>query len=312
MRIIGHYVGSAPGPLVIAIGGIHGNEPAGVYALERLFDLLEEEPLVNPGFSFRGELLALRGNVAALSSGRRYIDVDLNRIWPDANQPVTTGTSSEARELDDLLAIIEDVAEASPLSDIVLLDLHTTTARSGIFSVTGDDDPSLLLAAEMGVPVIRGMLDGMSNTTLHYFRKKNFPGERSVRAISFEAGNHDDPGSVDRAVAATVSLLRALGCVQEEDVSTHHDETLREAAGQLPILTELVYVHKLPRKRDNDFRMLPGFTNFQPVRAGTLLATDRDGDIRAAETGYVLMPLYQELGEEGFFLIRDYHPPTGY
>ena len=66
---------------MVAIGGIHGNEPAGVRALERLFELLAEEPLINPGFTFKGELLALRGNLEALNQGKRFIDTDLNRIW---------------------------------------------------------------------------------------------------------------------------------------------------------------------------------------------------------------------------------------
>ncbi|MFT5998627.1 MAG: succinylglutamate desuccinylase, partial [Neolewinella sp.] len=80
-RIIGHYRGAEAGPLVVAIGGVHGNEPAGVLALERLFDMLEDEPRINPGFSFKGDLLALRGNLAALAAGVRFIDADLNRIW---------------------------------------------------------------------------------------------------------------------------------------------------------------------------------------------------------------------------------------
>jgi len=34
-RIIGHYRGAEAGPLVVAIGGIHGNEPAGVQTFYR-------------------------------------------------------------------------------------------------------------------------------------------------------------------------------------------------------------------------------------------------------------------------------------
>lgn len=47
--------------------------------------------------------------------------------------------------------------------------------------------------------------------------------------------------------------------------------------------------------------MEPGFTNFQPVVRAQLLARDRHGDIRAVENGYVLMPLYQSQGTDGFF-----------
>lgn len=310
-RIIGHYRGAEAGPLVVAIGGIHGNEPAGVRALERLFDLLEEEPRLNPGFHFRGELLALRGNVAALREGSRFIDVDMNRIWKARPAGKQEFKHSEDRELHELLAAIETGLEESPLSEIVLLDLHTTTATGGIFAVTGDDAPSLLLAAEMLVPVIKGMTSGLQGTTLNYFRGGHF-GSRNVRAVTFESGQHNDPAAVDLALAATINLLRALGCVRKEDVSTYHDELLREAAGHLPRLTELVYVHHIPVNGRDGFRMEPGFQNFQPVRKGTMLAQDPSGPIYAPADGYLLMPLYQELGEEGFFLLRDYPMITAY
>ena len=310
-RIIGHYRGAEAGPLVVAIGGIHGNEPAGVLALERLFDMLEEEPRLNPGFTFRGELLALRGNVAALREGKRFIDADLNRIFRPFVPGRPTFERHEDRELYELLTAIETALEDSPLSELVLLDLHTTTADGGIFAVTGDDNPSLMLAAEMAVPVIKGILSGLQGTTLHYFRSGHF-GTRPVRAVSFESGRHDDPRSVQLALAATVNLLRALGCVREEDVSSYHDDLLREAAGHLPRLTELAYVHRLSPDGSDAFRMLPGFRNFQPVARDALLAQDKRGDIHAPVDGYLLMPLYQDKGEEGFFLVKDYAPATAY
>lgn len=311
-RIIGHYRGREAGPLVVAIGGIHGNEPAGVRALERLFELLEDEPRLNPGFNFKGDFLALRGNLAALAVGKRYIDVDLNRIWRPLRTPITESSISEDRELDELLAAIEAAVEEAPLSELVLLDLHTTTASGGVFAVTGDDAPSLSLAAEMAVPVVKGMLSGLQGTTLHYFRGNHFATDLPVRAISFESGNHTDPASVDLALAATINLLRALGCVREEDVSTYHDERLRESAGHLPRMTELTYVHQIARDGSDGFVMRPGYLNFQRVEKGELLATDKNGEVRSPTTGFLLMPLYQKLGDEGFFIVRDYNFPLAY
>ncbi|OAV45970.1 succinylglutamate desuccinylase/aspartoacylase family protein [Lewinella sp. 4G2] len=302
-RIIGHYRGSEPGPLVVAIGGIHGNEPAGVRALERLFELLAEEPDINPGFTFRGELLALRGNLEALSQGVRYIDTDLNRIWRPAPDGERSFATSEDRELHELLACIETAVEEAPLSELVLIDLHTTTASGGIFSITGDDRPSLDLAAGMFVPVIKGMLSGLQGTTLHYFRGNNFKTNFPIRAVTFEAGGHQDPESIELSLAAVLSLIRALGCVRPEDVRTYHDELLQEAAANLPLLTDLVYVHHITQS--DGFQMDPGYVNFQPVEKGAVIARDVRGEIRSPEDGYLLMPLYQEKGNEGFFLLRD-------
>lgn len=51
--------------------------------------------------------------------------------------------------------------------------------------------------------------------------------------------------------------------------------------------------------------MEPGFRNFQRVRRGQSLARDRTGEITACETGLILLPLYQSLGDDGFFLGRE-------
>ncbi|WP_116128081.1 succinylglutamate desuccinylase/aspartoacylase family protein [Lewinella sp. IMCC34183] len=312
-RVIGHYVGEENGPLVVAIGGIHGNEPAGVAALEQLFELLREEPLINPGFTFRGELLALRGNLEALRSGRRYIDTDLNRIWRHVVRGVDDSYPTvEARELDGMLAAIDNALVDSPVAEIVLLDLHTTTATGGVFSITGDDAPSLSLAAELGVPVIKGMLSGLQGTTLSYFRSGQYDLERPCRAVTFEAGGHTDPVSVDRALAATVNLLRSVGCVRDEDVSTHHEETLRTSNPGVPPVLELVYVHRLPAGGRHGFVMRPGYLNFQKINAGEILAEDADGPIAAPCAGYLLMPLYQNQGDEGFFIVQRYEGSASY
>lgn len=313
-RIIGHYQGDEPGPLVIAIGGIHGNEPAGVQALAQLFELLEEEPKINPGFSFRGELLALRGNVGALSRGVRYQDQDLNRIWQDdrikrlrkeREIPFAEDTADcEEEELLKLLDTIEIALEESQPEEVVFLDLHTTTATGGIFTVTGDDTASLRLGAELYAPVIKGMLNGLNGTTLHYFRSNRFGEGISIRALSFEAGSHNDPLSVDRALAATINLLRGCGCVHSADVRTLHDQLLQEHSANLPRLTQLVYVHRI--KPQDQFVMNSGFVNFQPVSKNEPLGHDRNGPVHSPCTGYVLMPLYQKQGTEGFFIIEDF------
>lgn len=311
-RIIGHYRGADAGALVVAIGGIHGNEPAGVLALNRLFDLLTEEPLLNPGFSFRGELLALRGNLAALREGTRFIEEDLNRIWRVREPGQQNFRSSEDQELYEIITAIETALEENPLSELVLLDLHTTSEGGGIFAITGDDTPSLSLAAEMYVPVIKGLLSGMQGTTLHYFRSGHFLTDFPVRAITFDAGQHDDPKAVDLALAATVNLLRALGCLRDEDVSTWHDDILREAARHLPRITELQYVHRIAADGSDRFVMQPGFRNFSPVTKGMRLATDKNGDVLAPANGFLLMPNYREEGEEGFFLLKSYVPSAAY
>ena len=80
-RVIGQYTGEVKGPLLIVLGGMHGNEPAGVKAIDLLFKMLEVEPITNPEFKFHGKIIGIRGNLRALEEGKRFIVKDINRQW---------------------------------------------------------------------------------------------------------------------------------------------------------------------------------------------------------------------------------------
>ncbi len=304
-RIIGRYTGQQKGPLLIALGGIHGNEPAGLRALELIMKMLEVEPITNPSFRFNGRLLALRGNLAALQSGQRFIDKDLNRNWTEENvarirSSPATSWDMEDREIASLLHVIDqEIADYRP-ERIVVLDLHTTTADGGIFSIATDDPESLEIAIELHAPVIRGILAGINGTILHYFNKKRY-GPR-ITAVGFESGQHYDPLSINRAIAAITNCMRTIGCVNSKHVENRHDELLIEYSKDLPKVADFITAHTI--RAGDDFRMKEGYQNFGSVRKGEILAYDRHGPITAVEDGLVLMPLYQPQGEDGFFLIR--------
>ena len=74
----------------------------------------------------------------------------------------------------------------------------------------------------------------------------------------------------------------------------------------MPAVVEIRHRHAI--EASDAFRMRPGFENFARVAAGDLLAEDRRGEVRARRAGRVLLPLYQGLGQEGFFLGREVRP----
>ena len=51
--------------------------------------------------------------------------------------------------------------------------------------------------------------------------------------------------------------------------------------------------------------MSPGYDNFTPVQKGELLACDRLGEINSHRPARIFMPLYQSVGTDGFFLVRE-------
>lgn len=306
MRTIGSYTGEADGPFLVCVAGIHGNEPAGVRALEALFERLEAEPLHNPGFRFRGQILALRGNVQALNKGQRYLRQDLNRAWNPDNiaqirQTAPGNLLDEDREVHELCEALEPAFRRHAGQKIVVLDLHTNSAEGGIFAIAPEDEQSLQIAEALHAPVIRGMMQLIEGSFLSFVRQAGWA--PNVATVAFESGKHDDPLSVDRALAATINCLRTIGCVRPEDVNNEHDELLIAHSRGLPRVNTLFHRHVI--HPGDAFRMCPGFCNFQEVHRGMLLAHDRHGPIYAEAESRILMPLYQEQGEDGFFLIAE-------
>lgn len=304
-RIIGEFHGPRPGPLVLVFGGMHGNEVAGVTAIQKVLHLLNIEPAHNPTFAYAGRFIGLRGNRHACAQGVRFIDKDLNRLMTPTNvRRVLTTPLPELRyedwELHEIAVVVDQLVQKYKPERMIVLDLHTTTADGGIFSIATDDPTSVELAKAMYAPVITGMLKGIQGTTLHYFSTERFL--CPTTAVTFEGGQHHDPQSVDRCVAAIINLLRSVQVVRPEDVGHRHDEILIDYSKNLPKVAKLRKVHRIYPA--DHFHMRAGFHNFQPISKGTLLAHDRNGPIHCPFDATLLMPLYQNQGEDGFFLIE--------
>ena len=312
LRIIGQFGGKKPGALILAFGAMHGNEPSGVRALEEVFRLLENGVDTPAGLDFSGKIVGIVGNRWAYAAQKRFIEKDLNRQWTPENiervkdvDPQTL--HAEDREMAELLAVMSEEIQATKPEALILLDLHTTSAGGGIFSLPANGAPSLRLAKALAAPVVLGLADGLSGTLLHFaaehtFLDKTLQNDRTF-CIAFEAGQHEDPLSVNRSVAVVVNCLRAAGCIGPEALRTPNEAILQEYAATLPKVTKLRYAH--PIRPADHFRMRPGYINFQPVQRSEHLADDLRGPIFAPDNGLILMPLYQNQGSDGFFIVQE-------
>ncbi len=302
-RIIGRYEGKDDGPLLICIGGIHGNEPSGIEAIKEIFRLLDIEPVVNPGFHYRGNLVGIRGNLCALEAKKRFIGRDLNRM-------LTAEDIGRVKNSDPLAYTVED-KECLELIDTVereilkyqpqftlILDFHTTTADGGIFTISANDKMSRELGQGLHAPVILGIAEGLVGTTIEYFNRP----ASNCYCIVFEAGQHDDPACEHRIIAAIVNCMRSIGSVDPRDVDHRHDGLLISLSVGLPKLTRLIYHYYI--HPDENFVMRPGYKNFQHVYKGEELASNESGKIYAPYEGLILMPKYQSQGEDGFFIVQ--------
>lgn len=295
-RVLGRLRGRPGGPLLLVTVGIHGNEPAGVAAARLVLARLqgEQTPL-------HGELLVLLGNRAALLQHQRYVQRDLNRGWTEAHlaRLRSAGTEPEAEDLEqlELLELIEPaLADART---VFTLDLHTTSATGFPFSIVAGSPGSSELALGMALPSLRGILERVDGLLAEYL------GRRGCIALAVEGGQNEDARSIERLQSVLTVALAFTGVVEESqlpDLAQHHERLQASSVG-LPRVIEIHQRHALGP--DDDFRMEPGFANLQRVRAGTLLARDRHGEIRAEQDGWLIFPLYQSQGDDGFFLGRE-------
>ncbi|MFT7580145.1 MAG: hypothetical protein ACI9MR_001812, partial [Myxococcota bacterium] len=123
--------------------------------------------------------------------------------------------------------------------------------------------------------------------------------------VGLEAGTHDDPRTTWFHEMAIWQTLLGHAMVSAADIPDGGARTARmRRAGQgLPDVVEVAYRHAIGG--GDQFLMRPGFRNLQPVYAGQILADDVRGLVAAPQSGWLLMPLYQGQGSDGFFIATE-------
>lgn len=305
-RIVAKYIGTRPGPMLLVFGSMHGNEPAGLNAIELVLKMLEVEPVRNEKFEYAGTFVGMVGNRNAVELGERYIERDLNRSWTDENIERVLKSDiallvNEDRELREIHDQVQLLLQEHRPEKLIVLDLHTTSSYGGIFSIATTDHDSLQIAKALHAPVITGMLSGIKGTVLHYFNTKNLGVETT--AVAFESGQHNEKKSTNRAIAAIINCMRTIGAVDPDTVENQHDQILIEYSRTLPKVAELISKYEIVNQ--DAFEMFPDYANFQRVMKGERLAVDADIVVTCPEDGLILMPLYQKRGEDGFFLVKE-------
>ncbi len=293
--------GEGEGPRLIVVGGVHGNEPSGVEALEHVFAAIEQR-----GIRVRGRFVGLAGNVRALEAGERFLSEDFNRMWGydrvTRAQRRAERNSPEALEQRELLQTLQGIL-AKGDEPAYLVDLHTTSSRSTPFYILGDTLRNREFARRFPAPIVLGFEEHIRGTLMEYLTSLGHV------AIAIEGGQHDAPEARRHHEAAVWLALVAVGCVAEADVPdlAAHREVLAAGRGRIPAVVEIFHRHRLAG--DDAFRMDPGYENFHPVRRGQRLAEDRKGTVAAPADGLLFLPLYQKRGDDGFFLARGVNLP---
>lgn len=296
---IASFIGDPNGSTLVVVAGLHGNEASGVTALRNV-----SSELRGLTSRLRGRVVFLAGNTRALAEGKRFIDHDLNRAWTAAMlsyaaspEALNTAEAVELRELDQIF----DSLLITARDEVYVLDLHSTSADGIPFATVGDTLRNRAFAQKFPVVILLGIEEQLEGTMLEYLN------DRGAVTLGFEGGQHHSPETVKNHEAIVWLALANTGILVGSDIpglSKYRERLASVSNGQQ--IFEVRYRH--PVASADAFEMDPGFSNFDPIRKGQPLARDRNGRIYAGEDGVLLMPLYQKLGEDGFFIGRKVAP----
>jgi predicted deacylase len=295
-RIIAHIKGSPSGPTVIFVGGIHGNEPSGVFALQKVFDDIRSSNM-----RVYGNIYAIGGNLWALERGVRYHKEDLNRLWSNEKmlhlgREQTEFENEDQQQQQSILKTLNDILE-NDQGPFYFIDLHTTSGETIPFLTVNDSMLNRNFTMQYPLPIVLGIEEYLDGPLLSYINELGYV------AFGFEGGQHDDLSSIENHIAFVYLSLVYAGCLERSDFDFEHQfEVLAKSSINSREIYEIFYRFEI--KPEEEFTMHPGFLNFQEVKKGTPLAICNNQEIIATLNSRIFMPLYQSQGSDGFFAIR--------
>jgi predicted deacylase len=299
------YRGLEPGPRLIVLGAVHGNETCGTKAIRRVIEEIDSGTLQ----IVAGEVTFVPiTNPLAYARGERAGDRNLNRNLGPKDNPADF-EDRVANWLCPLLARHD-----------VLLDLHSTRAASTPFAMLGPRDNAgevepfknsnreRSLARRLGV---RRFVEGWLGTYARGVARRVREGKgsalntdprygvgtteymRSVGgyAITLECGQHEDASSPQVAYHAIRNALTFLGLApgSAPDVAERY-----EALRILEVVDKAHAADQFARE----------WSSFDRLAKGDVIATRHDGTLlRAPADGWIMFPDAKAApGHEWFYL----------
>ena len=310
------FHGLAPGPRLLVLGAVHGNEVCGTQAIMQLLSEIDS-----------GELSIQRGSVSFVPITNPLAHQLKQRVG-DRNLNRNMAPSAIPQDFEDRIAnVLCPLLEAHD----VLLDLHSFHTGGAPFVMIGPQDntgtlePFSLAADEMqlalhtGAPrIVEGWLDtyargvqrratraddafdnisARSQTlvtnpnygvgTTEYMRS------RGGYAVTLECGQHDDPAGIGVARHAILQTLGLLGITSSSPTPP----------ASSPEILRLVDVTDKAHASDTFTRE---WRSFDAVKAGDMIGVRHSGEeVKAQGDGFVVFPNPRgEVGQEWFYFAK--------
>lgn len=269
------WTGPNPGPHVMILGAVHGNEVTGSMLVEELRRDLDAGMLALSA----GTLTLALGNPRAIASSTRGSEphADLNRVFTDARLADAADTSYEMQRARDLAPLLASADH--------LIDLHATNKPSEAFLVLVTDTPRhrelcRFFACEKILHVPETVISG---TTIGLVERHHGTG------LCFESGWVGDLSRVGEMRRSVEAILRHTGLLAAAGAPVLQDSQ------QLLLLTGAITL------TDAGFAFAEGRgqRSFEPFAAGDLLGHHGATPLTAPHDGVLMFPKVPELGKVG-------------
>ena len=291
-RIIGEYDSGKEGPLLFITAGVHGNEPSGIVALQKIFKILQnEKPLI------KGKVVGVAGNKKALKHGVRFIDEDLNRTWKEANIASGKIDSHEKKEMFEIIEVLEKFPKEN-FSKRYFLDCHTTSAASEPYISVQDVNDNDVWAHEFPTYIIRGFSDIVLGCIDHYESRIGITG------FVFEGGQHEQKIS-EKNHEGMIWLALHYACGLDLETLKNYPEPAKMLEAKRKERKTFEIKYRFGLDESDNFKMETGYANFQKIKKKELLAHLNGKPVYSEWDAYIFMPLYQSQGNDGFFVVEE-------
>lgn len=269
------FTGTEPGPRVLMLGGIHGNEPCGVVALNHIRAAIESGIILLA----RGTLvLAPCCNPKAAEQNTRFHDENLNRCINNIPMPVTY----EQKLAQQITKLIDNCD--------ILIDFHSTTAPTSPFCFLDQDTQAgRALAAGIGIEkVLLGWPDLYAGQ--EEYTTQSYAERQGKLALTIECGQHQEEEAITRAERYAMNALSHL------KLANIVAELLPSQPTYLK-MTRVIF-------KDHGLSLTEQYPNFYEPRANDIIASNtNEHNILAKEGDVIVMPNSNaKEGEELFYL----------
>ena len=229
--------GCESGPTSLLLIGVHGNENCGIVAINSIVSKLKIE---------RGKLFIIFGNPKAIEQNKRFIDVDLNRLFR------TNETSAEIEMKSYEYSRAQYIKKYMAMSDY-MLDIHASNTRYSPSFIICEEN-AMNIVKYIPVPLVVSGFDKLEpGGTDCYMNNLGKVG------ICVECGYVDDVDSIVVATESIKSFLIATGNIVS-NLSIYR---------QLKIQMNDIYLTK-----SNSFILKKEFSDFEEVKEGQVIGCD--------------------------------------